>query len=87
MADIARVNRSAVDNLVTAWILEEVQREVMVLRNVLVDECEAGGATVDQGVGIQTARRVLNSALNDQLMTIELRYLSTLHGSTGYPNC
>ena len=48
MGDIARVDRSAVDNLETAGIPEGVQREVVLLRKAFVDDGEAGGTAVDQ---------------------------------------
>ena len=73
VGDVTRVDRSAVDDLETAGVPEGMQWEVVLLREVLVDKGKTGGTAVDQLVGIQAVRRIFNSALDDQVMTIKLR--------------
>ena len=50
VSDVARVNGSAIDNLQMAWVPQGVQRQVMVLCEVFVDEGKTGGSIIDQGV-------------------------------------
>ena len=48
VGNVSRVDWSAVDNLETAGVPKGVQREVVLLGEVLVDKGKAGGTTVDQ---------------------------------------
>ena len=73
VGDVSRVDGSTAVNLEAAGVPVGMQWEVVLLRKVLVDKGKTGGPAVDQGVGIQVARRVFNSALDDQMVTIKLR--------------
>ena len=52
VGDVSRVDGSTVDNFETAGVPEGVQREVVLPREVFVDESKPGGTAVDQRVGI-----------------------------------
>ena len=86
MGDVAGADGSAVDDFKTAWVLEGVQRQIIVLCEVFVDEGEARGTAIDLGVCIKTAGWVFNSALHDQMMTVNLCCWRPSHGGTGNTN-
>ena len=48
MGDVSRVDGSTVDNLEAAGVPEGMQREVVLLREVLVDKGKTGGPAVNQ---------------------------------------